>query len=53
MTIELTGNNLTTEQFRRVVFDSEPVALAASARTGVERSRVLVEQLVAENKVAY
>lgn len=53
MTIELTGNNLTTEQFRRVVFDSEPVALAASARTGVERSRALVEQLVAENKVAY
>ena len=53
MTIELTGNNLTTEQFRRVVFDSEPVALAASARAGVERSRALVEQLVAENKVAY
>ncbi len=53
MTIELTGNNLTTEQFRRIVFDKEPVTLAASARTGVERSRALVEQLVAENKVAY
>ena len=53
MTIELTGNNLTTEQFRHVVFDKEPVTLADSARTGVERSRALVEQLVAENKVAY
>ncbi|MGH9862726.1 MAG: histidine ammonia-lyase [Candidatus Acidiferrales bacterium] len=53
MPIELTGNDLTTEQFTRVVFEREPVALAAAARAGVERSRAVVEKLIAENAVAY
>jgi len=53
MAIELTGNDLTVEQLCRVVFDREPVALAAAARQGVERSRAVVEKLIAENAVAY
>ncbi|MBI4467291.1 MAG: histidine ammonia-lyase [Acidobacteria bacterium] len=53
MLIELTGNNLSVEQFQRVVFDHEKVALAGSARKAVERSRAVVEKLIAENAVAY
>lgn len=53
MLIELTGNNLSVEQFQRVVFDREKVALAGSARKAVERSRAVVEKLIAENAVAY
>jgi histidine ammonia-lyase len=53
MTIELTGNDLTVEQFRRVVFRKEPVHLAAAARRAVERSRAVVDHLIAENVAAY
>jgi histidine ammonia-lyase len=53
MPIELTGTSLTTEQFARVVFDREPVAVAASARAAMERSRALVEKLLRENAVVY
>ncbi|MEE8201665.1 MAG: histidine ammonia-lyase, partial [Candidatus Acidoferrales bacterium] len=53
MAVELTGNNLTTEQFRQVVFERAPVALAPSARKAVEGSRAVVEKLIADGKVAY
>jgi len=53
MAIELTGNDLTVEQLRRVVFERDTVALAASARKGVERARAAVEKLIAENAVVY
>ena len=53
MAIELTGNDLTIEQLRRVVFECEAVALAASARAAMERSRAVVEKLVAEDAVIY
>jgi len=53
MAIELTGNDLTVEQLRRVVYEREAVALAASAREGVARARATVEKLIAENAVVY
>ncbi|MFQ5662582.1 MAG: histidine ammonia-lyase [Terriglobia bacterium] len=53
MAIELTGNDLTTEQFCRVVSGGEPVALAAPARVRMAGSRALVEKLVAEDAVVY
>lgn len=53
MPIELTGNDLTVEQFCQVVFQRQAVTLAASARTAMERSRALVEKMVAEHKVVY
>ncbi|MDA2914488.1 aromatic amino acid lyase, partial [Acidobacteriia bacterium AH_259_A11_L15] len=53
MAVDLTGNNLTTEQFRQVVFERTPVALAPSARKAVEGSRAVVEKLIADGKVAY
>ncbi len=53
MPIELTGSDLTTEQFERVVFGREPAALAASARAAMERSRALVDKFVKEDAVIY
>jgi len=53
MPVELTGNHLTTEQFARIVLEAEQVALAASARTAMDRSRAVVDRLVAEGKVVY
>jgi histidine ammonia-lyase len=49
----LTGNDLTTEQFARIVLEGEPVTLAPVARAAMERSRAVVDQLVAESKVVY
>ncbi|MFQ5778468.1 MAG: histidine ammonia-lyase [Terriglobia bacterium] len=53
MPIELTGNDLTIDQLRRVVFEREAVALAARARAAMERSRAVVEKFVAEDAVIY
>src|SRR3990172_6651453 len=53
MPIELTGNDLTVEQLRRVVYEREAVALAASARKGVESARAAVEKLIAQDQVVY
>ncbi|MBI2957048.1 MAG: histidine ammonia-lyase [Acidobacteria bacterium] len=53
MTIELTGNDLTLEQFEQVVFGRATVALAARARAKMKQGRKLVERLVAEEKVVY
>lgn len=53
MPIELTGNNLTTEQFARVVFERERVTLAAAARAAMERSRAVVDKVVAEGAIVY
>ncbi|NIP72004.1 MAG: aromatic amino acid lyase, partial [Gammaproteobacteria bacterium] len=53
MPVELTGNDLTLDQFRQVVFDRQRVTLASSARRAVERSRAVVERLIADRQVAY
>lgn len=53
MPIELSGNDLTAQQFEGVVLERAPVALAASARSAMERSRALVDKLVAEGAVVY
>ena len=43
MPIELTGNDLTVEQFARVVFGRETVNLAKSARAAMEGSRAATD----------
>ncbi|MGH9804146.1 MAG: histidine ammonia-lyase, partial [Candidatus Acidiferrales bacterium] len=53
MVVELTGNDLTVEQFARVVFEREAVTLAAPARAAMERSRRVVEAAIASGKVVY
>jgi len=53
MPIELTGNDLTVEQFARAVFERETVSLAKSARASMEGSRAVVEAAIASGKVVY
>ena len=51
--LHIDGNNLQLDELRAVVYERRPVLLAPDAREAVERSRAVVEQLVAENRVAY
>ncbi|MFQ5694580.1 MAG: aromatic amino acid lyase, partial [Terriglobia bacterium] len=53
MPVALTGHDLTTQQLERVVAQREEVRLAAAARRAMERSRAVVDKVVAENKVIY
>jgi len=53
MPIELTGNDLTVEQFARAVFGRETVNLAKPARAAMEGSRAVVEAAIASGKVVY
>lgn len=49
----LSGHNLTRGDFYDVVFENRHVALAPRARRAMERSRALVEKMIAEKKVVY
>lgn len=51
--ITLTGNDLTIEQMRRILFENEKVALDASAMERVGKSRAAVDRIVAEKKTVY
>jgi len=53
MIVELTGNDLTVEKFRAVVFDGTACRLGVRARRAVERSRRTIEQFVAQDAVVY
>ena len=52
-TLLITGNDLTFEDIRDVVYDRRTVALAALARSAVQRSRAAVDQILRENRLAY
>ncbi|MBN6205944.1 histidine ammonia-lyase [Ralstonia pickettii] len=49
----LTGNSLSMEEVKRVVFDREKVQLAKEAATKVSENRGLVEQLIKEKQTMY
>lgn len=51
--LHIDGNNLQLAELREVVYERRPVLLAPDARESVERSRRVVEELVAQNRVAY
>ena len=51
--LHINGNDLTLEDLREVVYERRPVLLAADARQAVERARAVVEQQLAEERVAY
>ncbi len=51
--ILLTGKDLTRPEFYEVVFDGRRVALHPRARRAMQRSRVLVEKLIARKEVVY
>ena len=51
--LKLNGNDLTLEDLHEVVHAGRDVLLEPGARLAVERSRALVDELVAGNGVAY
>ncbi len=53
MTIALTGNDLTIEEFARAVRGDEPAALDEGARGRMRASRRVIEHLVESDKTAY
>ena len=51
--LHLTGNDLTLEDLKEVVYDRRTVLLASDARNAVDRARAVVDDLVESNQVAY
>lgn len=51
--LHINGNDLTLEDLRDVVYSRRPVLLEPEARERVEKSRMVVEDILANNKVAY
>ena len=51
--LHINGNDLTLEDLREVVYERRPVLLAADARQAVERARAVVEDQLAQERVAY
>ncbi len=51
--LHINGNDLTLEDLCEVVYWRRPVLLAAEARSGVERTRAVVDDLVANDRLAY
>ena len=51
--MELDGQRLSLAQIVSVANDAEPVALASAARTRVDASRRVVEQIVAQGRTVY
>jgi histidine ammonia-lyase len=51
--LHLNGNELTLEDLRQVVYDRRTVILAPDARRAVEKARAVVDDLVANDRMAY
>ena len=51
--LQITGNDLSLDDLRQVVYERRPVELADAARARVVAAREVVEKLLRENRVAY
>jgi histidine ammonia-lyase len=51
--LQLTGHNLTRDDFHGVVFENRRVALHPRARQAMKRSRALIEKMIREKRVVY
>src|SRR6059058_1171634 len=51
--LHIDGNSLTLADLRQVVYERRAVLLAPDAREKMERTRAVVEAVVANNEVAY
>ncbi len=51
--LHINGNNLTLDDVASVVYERRPVMLEPEARMAVDRARAVVEDLVANNRLAY
>jgi histidine ammonia-lyase len=51
--LHIDGDTLTIDELREVVYERRPVLLSSDAREKVERSRAVVEGILAADKLAY
>ncbi len=51
--LHLTGNTLTLDEVREVVYEHRPVLLDSDARAAVDRARAVIEDVVANDRLAY
>jgi histidine ammonia-lyase len=51
--LHINGNDLSLEAAREVAADRRPVLLSADARAAVDRARAVVDEIVANDKLAY
>jgi histidine ammonia-lyase len=51
--LHINGNELTLEAVREVATERRPVLLSADAREAVDRARAVVDDIVANNRLAY
>ncbi|ABF40412.1 histidine ammonia-lyase [Candidatus Koribacter versatilis Ellin345] len=51
--LHLTGNTLTLDEVREVVYEQRPVLLDSDARAAVDRARAVIEDVVANDRLAY
>jgi histidine ammonia-lyase len=51
--VQISGNDLTLDDLKEVVYARQPLALGAEARRGVERARRVVESKLDNDEVAY
>lgn len=51
--LQLTGHNLTRENFHAVVFKNRGVTLHPRARLAMKRSRAMIERMIREKQVVY
>ena len=51
--IELTGHSLTIDDFKRICLDREEVTISEASMAEVERSRLAVDEIVANREIVY
>ena len=51
--LQITGNTLTLENIREVIYENRPVQLDPQARVAVDRARAVIEDVVATDRLAY
>jgi histidine ammonia-lyase len=51
--LHINGNDLTLEDVREVAIENRPLLLLPDARVAVDRARAVVEEIVANDKLAY
>jgi histidine ammonia-lyase len=51
--LQITGNTLTLEDVREVVYEERPVELDPAARNAVDVARAVIEDVVANDRLAY
>jgi histidine ammonia-lyase len=49
----ITGNTLTLDEVREIVYENRPVLLDGDARAAVDRARAVIEDVVANDRLAY